>query len=145
MLEQMAWGLGVCDILKVSDDELALFTGENDLVSAAEILLGRYPGIRLMSVTAGPAGSHCWCGGNHVFVPAFRMEGTCDTTGAGDTYGGCVLSYVLEHGIEGMTPGAMKEMMTFANAAAALVTTRKGALRVMPSAEEIMDLIRTVG
>jgi fructokinase len=37
----------------------------------------------------------------------------------------------------------MKRMLTFANAGASIITTRKGALRVMPSKEEVMDLAST--
>ena len=35
----------------------------------------------------------------------------------------------------------LDEMLTFANAAASLITTRKGALRVMPEEGEIKTLI----
>ena len=35
----------------------------------------------------------------------------------------------------------LKELLTFANAAASLITTRKGALRVMPSRQEVLDFI----
>ena len=49
---------------------------------------------------------------------------TIETTGAGDTFCECVkLSF--EHGIKHLTDENLKEMLTFANAAAALITTRK--------------------
>ena len=35
----------------------------------------------------------------------------------------------------------LTEMLTFANAAAALITTKKGALRVMPEKEEIYKVL----
>lgn len=38
----------------------------------------------------------------------------------------------------------LKELLTFANAAASLITTRKGALRVMPTREEIKNFIQNV-
>ena len=65
------------------------------------------------------------------------QEHTIETTGAGDTFCGCVLHYVLEHGLEGLDEAGLKEMLTFANSAASLITTKKGALRVMPTGEEI--------
>ena len=37
----------------------------------------------------------------------------------------------------------LKEMLTFANAAASIITTRRGALRVMPEPHEVEELIRT--
>ena len=39
--------------------------------------------------------------------------------------------------MEELTEENLKELLTFANAAASLITTRKGALRVMPTREEI--------
>ena len=75
------------------------------------------------------------------FVPSFIQEHTIETTGAGDTFCGSVLHYVLEHGLEDLDETALKEMLTFANAAASIITTRRGALRVMPSPEEIRALL----
>lgn len=41
-----------------------------------------------------------------------------------------------------LTDKDLKDMLTYANAAAAIVTTRKGALRVMPQPKEIEELIK---
>ena len=67
----------------------------------------------------------------------FIQKNTIETTGAGDTFCACVLHYVLEHGLTDLTENGLKEMLTFANAAASIITTRKGALRVMPEREEV--------
>ena len=48
---------------------------------------------------------------------------------------------MLEHGIEDLTDENLKEMLTFANAAASLITTRKGALSVMPEKQEVEEFI----
>ena len=64
-----------------------------------------------------------------------------ETTGAGDTFCGSSLNYILEHDFENLTEEQLGEMLTFANAAASIITTRKGALRVMPSLEEIQRLL----
>ncbi len=138
--EQIAWGLGQCDVLKISDNELLFMTDETDFAAGAAILLERYPNIRLLNVTAGPDGSHCFYGGGHVFVPSFRLN-TIETTGAGDTFCACVLHDVLEKGLDGRTEESLTAMLRFANAAAAIVTTRKGALRSMPSLSEILALL----
>ena len=70
-------------------------------------------------------------------VGAFIQENTIETTGAGDTFGGCCLHFVLKYGLDQLDEEKLKEMLQFANKAASIVTTRKGALRVMPSEEEI--------
>ena len=46
--------------------------------------------------------------------------------------------------MEELTEENLKELLTFANAAASLITTRKGALRVMPTSEEIKNFIQNV-
>lgn len=70
------------------------------------------------------------------------QKNTIETTGAGDTFCACVLHYVLEHGLQKLTDKDLKDMLTYANAAASIVTTRKGALRVMPQPKEIEELIK---
>ena len=87
---------------------------------------------RSLCVTAGAAGSTAYYDGSSVHVPAFTLGGTIDTTGAGDTFGGCMLHAVLRHGLDGLGHAALTEALRFANAAAYLVTTHKGALCSMP-------------
>ena len=72
--------------------------------------------------------------------PGFKLH-TIETTGAGDTFFGSVLHYILTLGFRPYTKEELDEMLRFANAAAALVTTRRGALRVMPSQEEIAAVL----
>ena len=64
-----------------------------------------------------------------------------EKTGAGDTFFGCVLNYVLEHEVNKLTKEQLLELLHFANAGASLITTRKGALKVMPNRQEIQDLM----
>ena len=139
--EQIAWGLSRCDILKIADNELEFMTGETDFDRGAALLKAQYPNIRLLNVTAGAEGSYCYSGEKKVFVPSFRLGGTIETTGAGDTFCACVLSNVLEHGLEDLSEKRLKAMLRFANAAAYLVTTRKGAIRSMPEREEVELLL----
>jgi fructokinase len=76
-----------------------------------------------------------------VEVPAFIQENTIETTGAGDTFFGSALHFVLEKGLENLSEDDLTELLTFANAAASIITTRKGALKVMPSRAEVETLI----
>lgn len=142
---QIAWGLGVCDILKIADNELAFMTGETDFDKGASRLQQAYPNIHVLNVTAGAEGSYAYYGEKRVFVPAFRLGGTIETTGAGDTFCACVLNFVLENGIEGLDEGKLTEMLRFANAAAYLVTTKKGAIRSMPEREEVERILAGAG
>ena len=135
--EQIAWGLAQCDVLKIADNELEFMTGQTDFDKGAAILQERYPNIRVLNVTAGADGSYSYYGGKRVFVPGFRLGGTIETTGAGDTFCACVLNFVLEHGLDGLTDGDLTAMLRFANAAAYLVTTKKGAIRSMPERRQV--------
>ena len=71
----------------------------------------------------------------------FLQENTIETTGAGDTFTGCMLNAVLEKGLYCLTKEDIRQMLLFANGGASLITTRRGALKVMPGKEEIEDLL----
>lgn len=139
--EQIAWGLSRCDVLKIADNELEFMTGEKDFDAGAAKLQKDYPNIRILNVTAGADGSYSYYGNERVFVPSFRLGGTIETTGAGDTFCACVLNFALEHGIEKLSEKQLTEMLRFANAAAYLVTTKKGAIRSMPERRQIQEIL----
>ena len=147
--EQVRWGLGQCDILKISDNEIQWLTGEESYTKGVEKIRKEFS-IPLILVSMGRDGSRAYYQkeqqegekGIIVEVKPFIQEHTIETTGAGDTFCACVLNYVLEHGLEDLSVEGLKEMLTFANAAASLITTRKGALRVMPEKEEVLELIK---
>ncbi len=138
---QIEYGLAHCDILKIADNELEFMTGETDFDKGAAILRAKYPNIRLFNVTAGAEGSYSYYEDKRVFVPACKLGGVIETTGAGDTFCACVLNFVLEHGLEGLTEKDLTAMLAFANTAAYLVTTRKGAIHSMPERRHIEQLL----
>ncbi len=135
--EQIAYGLKYCDILKISDDEILFMTGEKEIQKAVEVLK-TMTDAKLICVTMGKEGSYAFHQDRSVFVPALKVENVVDTTGAGDTFMGCILKFVLEHGME-LTEKELEEMLRFANTAASRIITRKGALNVMPELEEILN------
>lgn len=142
--EQVAYGLSQCDILKISDNEIRWFTGEEDFDAGIAKLRGEYD-IPLIMLSMGKDGSRAYYKDLLVEVAPFLQENTIETTGAGDTFGGCCLYHVLKYGLEHFDEAKLKEMLTFANAAASIITTRKGALRVMPTVDEVERLIEERG
>ena len=138
---QIAYGLARCDILKIADNELEFMTGETDFDKGAAFLRAEHPNIKLLNVTAGAEGSYSYCGDKRAFVPACKLGGAIETTGAGDTFCACVLNFVLKRGLDRLTEGDLTEMLRFANTAAYLVTTRKGAIRSMPERAEVEALL----
>ena len=98
--------------------------------------------IPLILLSLGKDGSRAYCGEERAEVPAFLNENTIETTGAGDTFMGCMLHQILKKGYQNLIRQDMEEMLTLANAAASIITTRRGALRVMPEEEEILKRIK---
>ena len=139
---QVAYGLGQCDVLKISDNEIQWFTGEEDFDAGIARLREQYQ-IPLILLSMGRDGSRAYYKDLKVDAAPFLQESTIETTGAGDTFGGSCLQYILKYGLDKLDEEKLKEMLTFANAAASIVTTRKGALRVMPEVEEVESFIQS--
>lgn len=137
---QTACGMAKCDILKISDNEIKWFTGEDDFDKGVERLQEEY-NIPLILLSLGKEGSRAYYKELRVDAKPFLNDKTVETTGAGDTFVGCCLHFVLKYGLAGLDEAKLKEMLVFANAAASIITTRKGALRVMPAEEEIKKLM----
>lgn len=140
--EEIVYGLSKCDILKIADNELEFLTGTENYDIGVQMINQKYH-IPLICVTLGAEGSIAYYKEQKVRAHPFLLEKTIETTGAGDAFMACMLNCILEHGLERLTMHQIEEMLIFANAAAALVTTRKGALRVMPGKREIEELIKT--
>lgn len=139
--EEILYGMSRCDILKISDNEMEFMTGTTDYNKGVELLREQFD-IPLICVTLGREGSRAFYKDMIVEAAPFVREDTIETTGAGDTFEACTLNYILEHGLEDLTEENLKEMLTFANAGASIITTRKGALKVMPEKAEIEKVIR---
>lgn len=138
--EQMEYGFGKCDILKISDNEIQFGSGKEDYDEGIAYLQETY-NIPLILLTMGKDGSRAYYKGMRVERPGFSVK-AIETTGAGDTFCGSSLNYLVDHDFENLTEEQLGEMLTFANAAAALVTTKKGAIKAMPVKEEVLELIQ---
>ncbi|MCI8334444.1 MAG: carbohydrate kinase [Lachnospiraceae bacterium] len=138
--EQIWYGLSQCSAVKMSEEELEFITGERSLDRGVEAVRNRFD-IPLICITMGKQGSKAYYGDAAVEKAGFVQEHTIETTGAGDTFCASMINYILDHGIQGLTEKDLEEMLTFANAAASIITTRKGALRVMPTREEVQALL----
>lgn len=134
------YGIEQCDILKIADNEIQWLTGEEDYDLGVAKIRER-AAVKLINVTLGKEGSISYYGDKKVYAAPFIQENTVDTTGAGDTFCGCVLGYVLEHGLDDLSEENLYEMIRFANAAASIVTTKKGAIRSMPAPEDVRNML----
>ena len=139
--KEIEYGLSKCDILKISDNELEFMTGTKDYSKGVEILREQYD-IKIIFVTLGKDGSRAYYKDLTPEQPTFSEIKAIEKTGAGDTFEGCALNYLLEHDFDSLKEENLSELLLFANAGASLITTRKGALKVMPDKIEIENLIR---
>lgn len=137
---EIEYGLGKCDILKISDNEVEFLFNTTDYDLGARLLQEKYH-IPLILITLGPNGSRAYYKGLRIEAAPFLQEHTIETTGAGDTFCASSLNYILEHGLDHLTEQNLTELLTFANAAASLITTKKGALKVMPEKEEVLAFL----
>lgn len=163
--ERIRWGLTHCDVLKISDEEIELITGLKDYEAGAKVIKNQYD-IPMVFATFGTDGSMALIGSKNIKIPAFLNKKTIETTGAGDTFCACALGYILRMagvadavaaGIGGMVGYTrewdkalalvemdefhISDLLTYSNAAASIITTRKGAMMSMPTRDEITVFI----
>lgn len=138
--EQMEYGFQYCDVLKISDNEIQFVSGKEDYDEGIQYLQEKY-NIPLILLTLGKDGSRAYYNGMRVEVAGKTVK-AIETTGAGDTFCGSSINYILENGLEDLSEDQLKEMLTFANTAAALITTKKGAIRSMPEKADVLDFMK---
>ena len=136
-LEWMSLPLPLVDIIKLSEEELPLLTGSEDLEEGSRAL--EEQGIRLIMITLGAKGAFCRWQGESFTVPSVPAK-VADTNGAGDTFMGAALSRLCrreEKPLENLERGELEEILAFANRAAAITCSRSGAIPAMPTLAEV--------
>lgn len=139
--DKIEYGLSHCDILKISDNEIQWLTGESNFEMAVQDIRKKYTNISLLLLSLGKDGSRAYSKSGYASA-SISHANTIETTGAGDTFCGAILGKILEYGMRDFSDSELKDMLAFANAAAGIVTERKGALKVMPTMSEIAEIIR---
>lgn len=134
-VRRMRKPLDMVDILKISDEELPLMADTRDPEAGTAALAEH--GIRLILVTLGPNGVFYRFGDKTGTVPGVPCT-VGDTNGAGDTFFGAFLSRLSRlDGFDCLTEDNLREMLAFANRAASITTSRRGAIPAMPTLEEM--------
>lgn len=138
--EAMEFGFRYCDMLKISDNEIQFISGKEDYDEGIRYLQEKYQ-IPVIFLTMGKEGSRAYYKDIRVEKPGFTVK-AIETTGAGDTFCGCAINGLLTCGLNGLTEEALGEILTYANAGAALITLKKGAIRSMPEPSQIDEMIK---
>ena len=125
------------DILKLSEEEVSLLSQQNNFEDGIAFLK-QY--VDTLVITKGRLGSVLYLKEDKIEVPAIEVN-VVDTTGAGDGFFGGLL-YYYDYLLENNKPIHWKEILKFASACGGYVTHHKGAIDVLPTKEEIFDLIK---
>lgn len=134
-VERMLEPLPMVDVLKVSDEELPLLTGTTDLEAGSKILSDK--GIALVLVTLGANGAFYRFKGCTGHIPGVKVK-VGDTNGAGDTFFGATLAQLARFDrLDDITVQGLEKIIAVSNKAAAITTSRHGAIPAMPSFEEV--------
>jgi len=127
--------LDLSAIVKLGDDEISPLLGTESPEEAAKQLLGR--GVSLVLVSLGPEGAFYATRDFSGEVPAFEVE-VVDATGAGDAF----LAATLVHLSEGSPDEKrVREAVRRGTAAGALACTDYGAMRALPTKDELERFI----
>lgn len=135
-ISQMAALLRYADIVKVSDEELALVTGKETIEEGISTLL--QIGISIVVVTLGPKGCCVACPEGSRKIPTYDVN-VVDTTGSGDCFFATFLAGILQGG-KVFREYTLKELTDFAdtaNAAGAACASKKGAIPALPDWDAI--------
>lgn len=137
--EAMEYGFQYCDMLKISDNEIQFISGKEDYDEGIRYLQEKY-NTPLIFLTMGKDGSRAYFGDIRVEQPGYTVK-AIETTGAGDTFCGCAINGLLTYGMDGLTEETLGAILKHANAAAALITLKKGAIRSMPEPGQIEEMM----
>lgn len=123
--------ISVSDIVKLSDEEAMLISRAKNLKDASDEIIKL--GCKNLIITLGKDGAMLTTKEKQIVVPTKKMK-MIDATGAGDAFMGAVLAQVLNNPRE-----EMKSIISKANIAGGLTTTRIGALESIPTWEEVEE------
>jgi fructokinase len=129
--------ISTANILKVSEEEMNLLTGETKIEKGAAILAKKGPAIVLVSL--GPKGAYYYCTAGSGQLPAYDVK-VVDATGAEDAFLGAVLFRLQNKNIKDLEKIPLDELadiVDFANAAGSLTTAKRGAIPALPDMIEI--------
>jgi fructokinase len=138
--ERMRSVVGFVDVIKISDEETVLITGESDPEKAARVLLSK--GVQCAVVTLGAKGALAAASGGIIQ----KLPPPCkpvDTTGAGDAFWGAFLYKLVQ---SGKAPAALSKdeiggHIVFANTAASISVEKRGGIPSLPALSAVLHML----
>jgi fructokinase len=134
-------GITIADFVKVSDEELRMISGVEDLKEGMAIL--HQMGDTTLAVTLGAEGTMISNGQDIELVPSIKVT-SIDSTGAGDAFVGATLYQLAktEHPKTVLKNfEELKKVISFSNKVGALVCTKVGAISALPNEREVTSFM----
>ena len=144
-IQGMKLGLPLTDVLKLSEDEMFILSGEKNLLKGTLLLKQQYSNLKLIIVTLGDKGCFYRYGSSTGSVSAYKVK-TVDTTGAGDSFWGALLLKIAQNPdcINGRQENYLCDSIDYASASGALCAAGRGAIPSIPTADEVQALRQKV-
>ena len=132
--------VAMCDVLKLSQEELEFITGTAELEEGARTVYDMGP--EVVAVTMGARGAYVFDGEAGEHVPGFAVQ-VRDTVGCGDAFTAGMLVGLLESGQseDEVDRYTLRKIATFANAAAALTATGSGVIPSLPTRQQVEEFL----
>jgi fructokinase len=127
--------LDISTIVKLSDDELSPVLKAEDAEEGAKILLDR--GVSLVLISMGGEGAFYATRGFDGNLPRFEIDKVVDATGAGDAFLAATLAHLSKCSGWLSNESVLREAVRRGTAAGALACTDYGAMRALPTGEEL--------
>ncbi|KAJ0518485.1 putative fructokinase [Helianthus annuus] len=129
------------EVIKVSDNELEFLTGSDKIDEEVAMSLW-HPNLKLLLVTLGDKGCNYYTKHFHGTVSAFRVKAV-DTTGAGDSFVGALLTKIVDDQSIIEDEEKLKELLRYCCACGAITTTIKGAIPALPTSLQVDTFLHT--
>lgn len=134
-------GMSIADFVKVSEEELRILSGMDDVKEGIVAL--HQMGVKVLAVTLGAEGTLVSNGQKCELVPSIKIT-SIDSTGAGDAFVGATLYQlsIFENPTLALEDfDRLKKVITYSNIVGALVCTKVGAISALPTEDEVKGLI----
>ena len=125
----------LADMVKVSDEELVLLSGQEDMHEGCGYFHDL--GVKVVLVTLGGDGCLISHNGQQTIVPAYEIN-VVDTTGAGDSFIGALLFKMSQSDAgDNFYQSQFPEFVAFAGKVSGLVCSKIGAMSALPTLAEV--------
>lgn len=135
MMDELLKTIAMVDVLTINDEEARLLTGEYSLVKAAQKILTLGP--KYLIIKKGEHGALLFNNKQVFFAPALPLEDVFDPTGAGDTFAGGFIGYIVKS--RDVSFDNMKRAIIYGSAMASFCVEKFGIENLLDLSDEQVE------